>query len=184
MISINYLFENKQFEAEYNLLHDIMNKYKNKIPIYTDKIIFKKNVIPVSHPILTLNLRWKDSKNPNITLLSLLIHEQLHWFEDKYVTKTKYNEILKDYEYLFDEYKTIFYNDIVAFIIHIVVIVNEINIMKMITTKKEFEQNYYDINYHRPYELFEKHVIDNFKELNNYLKQKDLIWDKDKELKK
>lgn len=45
--------------------------------IFTDKVIVEADVIPHSHPVLTLNTRYVDD---DVSQLATFIHEQFHWW--------------------------------------------------------------------------------------------------------
>ena len=49
---------------------------------FTRKVMIdEKERIPHSHPVLTLNTRYL---NDDLRLVSIFVHEQLHWHEEKY----------------------------------------------------------------------------------------------------
>ena len=53
--------------------------------LFTKKVKIESRVIPHSHPVLTLNTR--NAENPN-KLLSVFLHEQLHWWLNKNSSNT------------------------------------------------------------------------------------------------
>ena len=176
MISIiQILFENQNKSKVKNLVNNILEKYKNKIPIYTTKIRVKSGVIPHSHPVLTLNTKHIDSQNPEVVYLSLLVHEQLHWFAVKNQTKEDFDYLYKKYNDFYKKQK-IFKNKI-SFLEHIIVIWNEINIMKKILSKKDFDWLYSQYD-KLIYKEFNKWVINNFNKIQKDLKKLNLIWRK------
>lgn len=63
----------------------VVGKYDLSKWIFTNKVIIEQRVIPHSHPVLTLNTQDPD----DTTLMSSFIHEQLHWYIDKYPGKVK-----------------------------------------------------------------------------------------------
>lgn len=60
-----------------SLMEDFLNKYDLSPYLFTKSVKIKPNVIPHSHPMLTLNTFWNESPNH---LLSTFLHEQIHWF--------------------------------------------------------------------------------------------------------
>lgn len=60
-----------------SLLEAFFKKYDLSPYLFTKSVKIKPNVIPHSHPMLTLNTFWNDSPNH---LLSTFLHEQIHWF--------------------------------------------------------------------------------------------------------
>lgn len=54
--------------------------------LFTRKVKIQSRVIPHSHPVLTLNTR--NAENPH-KLLSVFLHEQLHWWLTKNPENTK-----------------------------------------------------------------------------------------------
>jgi hypothetical protein len=79
---------------------------------FTNKVIIEENVIPHSHPVLTLNTNSRNKEE----LASTFIHEQLHWYLDKYPDRVdkaveKFKERYKNVPYknragAQDEYST------------------------------------------------------------------------------
>ena len=46
--------------------------------MFTDRIVVDRDTrIPHSHPVLTLNINYRDDDND---ILGDVIHEQMHWF--------------------------------------------------------------------------------------------------------
>jgi len=62
-----------------NKLEDLLSRYDLSKYIFTRKINIGERKIPHSHPILTLHTRYKNDSD---RLLSLFLHEQIHWLED------------------------------------------------------------------------------------------------------
>lgn len=61
-------------------LEQLLQIYDLAPLFFTHEINIQSQVIPVSHPVLTLNTRYAEDPHK---LMSLLIHEQLHWWADK-----------------------------------------------------------------------------------------------------
>ncbi len=59
------------------LMEDFEARYDLSPYLFTKSVKIKPNVIPHSHPMLTLNTFWNNSPKH---LLSTFIHEQAHWF--------------------------------------------------------------------------------------------------------
>jgi len=72
----------------------LISTYDLKKWIFTDKIIIESgfNVIPHSHPVLTLSIRHLKDDD---LLLATFVHEQLHWFIDTHAAKKEVYEQLK-----------------------------------------------------------------------------------------
>lgn len=62
-----------------NMLH-LAQVYDLSPFLFTKKIQIQSQVIPHSHPVLTLNTRHADEPKK---ILSLLLHEELHWWAIK-----------------------------------------------------------------------------------------------------
>lgn len=60
-------------------LERILDKYELDRWIFTDSVLIQSYVIPHSHPVLTLNTRYTDNDNEQ---LSTFLHEQIHWYAD------------------------------------------------------------------------------------------------------
>ena len=70
--------DKKEIEGKQQL-ERILKIYGSKIDkwLFTKEIIIDKNVIPFSHPVLTLNCDYLEN-NPK--QLSNFLHEQFHWY--------------------------------------------------------------------------------------------------------
>lgn len=62
--------------ARQNLEH-LLGVYHLSPLIFTENVFIRSNVIPHSHPTLTLNTRFAEQPNK---LLAAFIHEELHWW--------------------------------------------------------------------------------------------------------
>lgn len=182
MISVNrnvQLSQQRIREVE-KIISDILKEYQNKIPIYTTYIEVQPGVVPHSHPYIVLNTKHVESRNPKIVYLSLLIHEQLHWF-----TQTKKSQIIKLKEknkHLLDNNlisQHLNFSDIDSFVEHIVVIWNEIDIMKQLVSKQDFNWLYFQYPRKR-YRNMNRWIIKNFDKIKKELEKFDLIWRKRK----
>ena len=69
--------ENEETLATKRLLESFFEKYDLSPYLFTKTVKIKPNVIPHSHPMLTLNTFWNKSPNH---LLSTFLHEQIHWY--------------------------------------------------------------------------------------------------------
>lgn len=58
-------------------LERLLRAYDVRPWIFTDRIVIEKDVIPHSHPVLTLSTQKEENDD---LLLSTFVHEQLHWF--------------------------------------------------------------------------------------------------------
>lgn len=58
-------------------LERLLRTYDVRPWIFTDRIVIEKDVIPHSHPVLTLSTQKEENDD---LLLSTFVHEQLHWF--------------------------------------------------------------------------------------------------------
>lgn len=77
-------------------LQRLLKEYDVLAWIFTREVVIEENVIPHSHPILTLSTRYlKD----DALLLSTFVHEQIHWFLEK--NKKEMEEAVKDSKVLF-----------------------------------------------------------------------------------
>jgi hypothetical protein len=62
------------------LLKEVLSEHDLSKLTFTRKIIIEQAVIPHSHPVLTIG----TSSNDKEYILSTYIHEQLHWYVEKY----------------------------------------------------------------------------------------------------
>ncbi|MEM6347010.1 MAG: hypothetical protein AAF927_24190 [Bacteroidota bacterium] len=62
------------------LLAEVLAEYDLSKWAFTHKVIIEQKAIPHSHPVLTLSTRSTDK----IDLMSVYLHEQIHWYVDKY----------------------------------------------------------------------------------------------------
>ena len=62
------------------LLNELLIEYDLSKWLFTNKVIIEQRVIPHSHPVLTLNTSSNDKRD----ILTTFIHEQLHWYVEKY----------------------------------------------------------------------------------------------------
>lgn len=61
-------------------LQRLLKQYDVSAWTFTNEVVIDENVIPHSHPVLTLSARYlKDDE----LLLSTFVHEQIHWSLDK-----------------------------------------------------------------------------------------------------
>lgn len=173
---LNFKSLDKQ-EDPYQTLESLIKKYKGKIPqIYTGDVIFNKNCIPHSHPKITLNYRWEKSPNPESTLLMLYVHEQLHWYEEKILTRDLMNILKQKYKIFLNNKKCLYeFPNENNFIIHIVVLTNELNIAKKILTSGEYKAVYHE-EYWQPYTNTRNYIEGHLNDFVTYLKQQNLIW--------
>lgn len=78
-------------------VQDLLNEYDLSKWIFTNKVIVEDNVIPHSHPILTLNTKNQSNKE----LLSTFIHEQLHWYVDENTESEK--KAIAEFRVMYDD---------------------------------------------------------------------------------
>ena len=67
------------------LLMEFLKKYDLNPYLLTKTIIIKSRVLSHSHPVLTINTKHNDDPD---RLLSVFIHEQIHWFAFERRNKT------------------------------------------------------------------------------------------------
>jgi len=76
-----------------SLLEGFEKQYNLRPYLFTKSVKIKPDVIPHSHPILTLNTFWNDSPNH---LLSTFLHEQIHWFMH-WIDRRKYGVVHRQF---------------------------------------------------------------------------------------
>lgn len=76
-IRITEINPNKWTAITRQNLEHLLQIYNISPLLFTHEIHIQSQVIPQSHPILTLNTRYAEDPHK---LMSLLIHEQLHWW--------------------------------------------------------------------------------------------------------
>jgi hypothetical protein len=84
-------------------LEKIVKQYSDKISewLFTNDIEIDENVVPFSHPVLTLNCNYLDN---DLKQLANLLHEQFHWYE---VSKPDQREkAICDFKMLFPQVPT------------------------------------------------------------------------------
>jgi hypothetical protein len=75
-------FVEEEKEAARQQLRRILSTYTLDDWIFTQKVVIKVGVDPVSGPILTLNTDYLDSDDIQ---LSIFLHEQAHWFVARFI---------------------------------------------------------------------------------------------------
>lgn len=63
-----------------SLLKEVLSDYDLTRWNFTDKVVIQDRVIPHSHPVLTLNTSSMEKKD----ILDTYVHEQIHWYVDKF----------------------------------------------------------------------------------------------------
>jgi hypothetical protein len=78
----------------------IVNQYQDRIEkwIFTNKIVIDENVIPFSHPVLTLNCNYLDN---DLKQLANFLHEEFHWFEEE--RDTQKEKAINEFKIIFPE---------------------------------------------------------------------------------
>jgi len=66
----------REQQTKDQLMH-VFEQYNLEKWLYTERIQIEGNVIPHSHPVLTLNTQYS---NYTQALIATYIHEQIHWF--------------------------------------------------------------------------------------------------------
>jgi hypothetical protein len=77
VISISEINPNKWTAITRQNLEQLFQVYHLKPFLFTHDLQIQSQVVPHSHPVLTLNTRFAEQPNK---LLSAFIHEQLHWW--------------------------------------------------------------------------------------------------------
>ena len=79
----------KNNDGDENEVVDIVRTLclKYDLPAFTREIVVEKGVLSHSHPVLTINTRYKDERS----ILATLIHEQFHWYAQSLL---KYDECI------------------------------------------------------------------------------------------
>jgi hypothetical protein len=95
-IRITEINPNKWTALTRQNLEHLIQIYNLAPLFFTYEIHIQSQVIPQSHPILILNTRYAE--NPH-KLMSLLIHEQLHWWAATH--KEKFDKAIVDLKILF-----------------------------------------------------------------------------------
>lgn len=100
LLSANAWSQNKSEQIEISLKHSddinedltkkqlqrLIKQYDVSRWLFTKKVLIERDVIPHSHPILTLNTRHlKDDE----LFISTFVHEQIHWFFEERNEQTK-----------------------------------------------------------------------------------------------
>jgi hypothetical protein len=67
-------------KATAGLLEEVLSEYDLSPWIFTRQVVIEQMAIPHSHPVLTLNTRSSDKAD----ILDTFVHEQLHWYVEKY----------------------------------------------------------------------------------------------------
>ncbi len=67
-------------------LQRILGEYDLRKWTFTEKVLIDDRAIPHSHPVLTLHTRHLNSDDQ---LLSTYVHEQLHWWLDENIDRTR-----------------------------------------------------------------------------------------------
>ena len=80
MMTITEMNPNKWTALTRQNLEHLVQVYHLKPIFFTNKIFIESKVTPHSYPVLTLNTRFAEQPNK---LLSVFVHEQLHWWSNK-----------------------------------------------------------------------------------------------------
>ena len=96
VIRITEVGPNKWTAITRQNLEHLMQVYDLAPLLYTLDIQIQSQVVPHSHPILTLNTRYAEQPNK---LLSVFVHEQLHWWGEK--NKAEMNKAIEEIKILF-----------------------------------------------------------------------------------
>lgn len=67
------------------LVKEVLAEYDLEKWIFTHHVVIEQGTIPHSHPVLTLNTRSTNK----VDILATFIHEQLHWYVDKFPESEK-----------------------------------------------------------------------------------------------
>jgi len=157
-----------------------IEQYGEGIPILSNHVIVDKYSIPHSHPILTINTdRLQKDKHPELSILALFIHENLHWFEEKHLSKEKEKLLQTEIEpYFRNDVKNVFHHDMKSYVQHVVVNWNEINILEHVLKGGDVDYilNVADRRY-KPLDILLRDG-NNFKTFKKILKSHQLIWRK------
>lgn len=156
-----------------NIVYNIILKYKTRIPLLTNTIKIEPHVIPHSHPILTLNTRPLSSINVDKVYLQLLVHENLHWMRKTPMMMTLLSKKYKDDWTKDSKLRRDLKNKFKSFIEHIIVVFNEINIIKPLLSQREFNNIYFKYS---AYKYMNRWVLDNFDRIKEDLTKLKLIW--------
>lgn len=91
--------DSKELEGK-SQMERIIKNYDKEIRnwLFTKKVFIDKNVIPSSHPILTLNCNYLDN---DLKQLSNFLHEQFHWFVES--KKTEEEKVIKAFKQAFPQ---------------------------------------------------------------------------------
>ena len=148
-----------------DIVSNLISRYD--IPTFTDNVVIEDEVIPHSHPVLTLGTRVIEP----FLILKTLIHEQFHWFEAGHYKYKEAMEFLKsNYKDLGDCGKN---SD--SFWQHLIVCWNTRNFLQNNFDSKEVENTY---SFKQPYSLTEVFVKENFERLKDDLGKFEMVYDK------
>ena len=79
-------------------LRRLLRAYELRKWLFTRDVLIQSDVIPHSHPVLTLNTRYLDD---DIAQLATFVHEQLHWFLTDRVKRAKTGAVLTELRALY-----------------------------------------------------------------------------------
>jgi hypothetical protein len=95
-LTITEIKPNKWTAITRQNLEHLFQVYDLRPYLFTLDIQIESKAIPTSHPVLKLNTRYAEEPNK---LLSLFIHEQLHWWAEK--RKSDVNRAIEEIKSLF-----------------------------------------------------------------------------------
>jgi|GEM_PF-1568628 len=153
---------------------------KYPYPIFTDKVLAEKEVIPHSNPILTIGA-WNWIKNfdkPEVILFEIFVHEQFHWFTlslDADVWNKAFTHIKAKYRRQGDVFDYHKYDKEKIFWIEFVVCFNTMRYLRKVLNKGEYNM-VYDSRKNRPYPKTEKFIEKNFEKIDQDLKKFGLVY--------
>jgi hypothetical protein len=144
------------------LLEEVLAKYL--CPIFTDRVTVEKDIIPHSHPVLTIKAfksGYSDDKF-SLILLEDFLHEQFHWFFELNKNKEACEKYLASHYEAIDEPRSSGE--------HLAVIWNVQNYLKIILNDSVKMDFIYGLP-KRVYPKTEKFVADNFEQLRQDLEK-------------
>lgn len=122
------------------IIDNLISKHQNKIPRFTDEFNVKFNIVPHSHPILTLNTFHLRCSMPKVAYLRTFVHENLHWF---YADRINHRTILY-FENKYIKDKVDEDGDLITNTIIKDVELTDPKTGKVTTIQKEFDNDDYD----------------------------------------
>lgn len=179
------IIETKNNLSEEIRVKEILEKAlaKYPYPVFTDRVIIEREVIPHSHPVLTIGVWPWINRFSDLTpiIFEIFIHEQFHWFLVKLDREGRWEKGLaylkEHYQPLGDNYRPKEHNKDWIFWAELATCFNTMNYLRQVLGKDDYDSIYNRCK-NRPYPKTEKFIEENFEKLRADLEKYGLAYNR------